>query len=123
MIPSLHLGVPPDLDRTGNETGRSGPDKEGRIILSSMHRKAGLFLLLGMSAVAATAQSEYGTSQPQPAAVSSPVAGAIAQWNALRQSDSNPFYSYSAFLTRYRGWPGEAGLRRSAERRLSMETV
>ena len=48
------------MDRTGNETGRSGPDKEGRIILSSMHRKAGLFLLLGMSAVAVTAQEVRG---------------------------------------------------------------
>ena len=111
------------LDRTGNETGRSGPDKEGRIILSSMHRKAGLFLLLGMSAVAVTAQGEYGVPEPPSAAVSSPVAGAIAQWNALRQSDNNSFSSYAAFLTRYRGWPGEAGLRRSAERRLSTETA
>jgi len=89
-----------------------------------MHRKAGLFLLLGMSAVAVTAQSDFGTSQPPPpAAVSSPVAGAISQWNALRQSDNNSFVSYASFLTRYRGWPGEAGLRRSAERRLSTESA
>jgi soluble lytic murein transglycosylase len=89
-----------------------------------MHRKAGLFLLLGMSAVMATAQSDQVVPDPPPgAAVSSPVAGAIAQWNALRQSDNNSFASYSAFLTRYRGWPGEAGLRRSAERRLSTETA
>jgi soluble lytic murein transglycosylase len=87
-----------------------------------MHRKAGLFLLLGMSAVAVTAQDQYVPSPPS-AAVSSPVAGAIAQWTTLRQSDSNSFTSYAAFLTRYRGWPGEAGLSRSAERRLSAETV
>jgi soluble lytic murein transglycosylase len=89
-----------------------------------MHRKAGLFLLLGMSAVAVTAQSEYLQPDPPPAAaISSPVAGAVAQWNALRQSDNNAFSSYASFLTRYRGWPGEAGLRRSAERRLSTETA
>ena len=88
-----------------------------------MHRKAGLFLLLGMSAVAVTAQSSYAPSPPPPVTTASPVAAAIAQWNALRQSDNNSFSSYSAFLTRYRGWPGEAGLRRSAERRLSTETV
>ena len=105
-----------------NETGRSATDKEGRIILSSMHRKAGLFLLLGMSAVAVTAQDQYVPAPPS-AAMSSPVAGAIAQWSALRQSDNNSFYAYSSFLTRYPGWPGEAALRRSAERRLSSETV
>ena len=86
-----------------------------------MHRKVGLFLLLGMSAVAVTAQDQYVPAPP--ATVSSPVAGAIAQWNALRQSDTNSFSAYAAFLTRYRGWPGEAGLRRSAERRLSTETA
>ena len=90
--------------------------------MSSMHRKAGLFLLLGMSAVAVTAQDQYVPSPPA-AAISSPVAGAIAQWSALRQSDNESFTSYAAFLTRYRGWPGEAGLRRSAERRLSTEAV
>jgi soluble lytic murein transglycosylase len=90
-----------------------------------MHRKAGLFLLLGMSAVAVTAQSSYRGNDdgaaPAPAA-SGQIAGAVAQWNALRQTDNNSFASYAAFLTRYRGWPGEAGLRRSAERRLSTET-
>ncbi|HYI49381.1 MAG TPA: lytic transglycosylase domain-containing protein [Allosphingosinicella sp.] len=87
-----------------------------------MHRKAALILLLGTSAAAVTAQREYLQPDPRPAAVSSPVAGAIAQWNALRQTDSNNFSAYASFLTRYRGWPGEAGLRRSAERRLSAET-
>lgn len=86
-----------------------------------MHRKAGLFLLLGTFAVPATAQEQYAPPAPS-AAISSPVAGAIAQWTALRQSDNNSFSSYASFLTRYRGWPGEAGLRRSAERRLSTET-
>ncbi len=114
----------PRLDRNANETGRSGPDKEGRIILSSMHRKAGLFLLLGMSAVAVTAQSSYRETDNAPSAPapSGQIAGAVAQWNTLRQSDNNSFSSYASFLTRYRGWPGEAGLRRSAERRLSTET-
>src|SRR6185369_5959561 len=90
---------------------------------SSMHRKAGLFLLLGMSAAGVVAQSTYQQSDPAPAAISSPVAGAVAQWNALRQTDNNSFSSYANFLTRYRVWPGEAGLRRSAERRLSTESA
>ena len=89
-----------------------------------MHRRAGLFLLLGMSAVAVTAQNLY-TPAPRPpqSAAASSISSAVAQWNALRQSDNNSFASYASFLIRYRGWPGEAGLRRSAERRLSTEPV
>jgi len=91
-----------------------------------VQRKAGLFLLLGVSAAAAVAAQDAGPRQPgfaqfRPAAPSSPVAASIAQWNSLRQSDSLPFSSYSSFLARHRGWPGETAMRRSAERRLSME--
>jgi soluble lytic murein transglycosylase len=110
-----------------------------------MHKGAGLFLLLGVS-VAAVAGSTVGVpasirdSLPSPPRVmrtaatalaqaparpaqSSAIAGTVARWNSLRQSDSLPFSSYASFLTTYRGWPGEAGLRRSAERRLSVEAV
>ena len=91
-----------------------------------MHRRAGLFLLLGASAAAGVAAQSVGSAQPsfsqfQPPAPPSPVAPGIAQWTSLRQSDSLPFSSYAAFLARHRGWPGEAAMRRSAERRLSME--
>jgi len=48
--------------------------------------------------------------------VSSAISQALAQWNSLRQSDSFPFTSYASFLMRYRGWPGESSLRRTAER-------
>ena len=47
---------------------------------------------------------------------SSSINHAVAQWNSLRQSDTLPFSHYAAFLTRYRGWPGESALRRTAER-------
>ncbi|SMF78870.1 lytic transglycosylase domain-containing protein [Allosphingosinicella indica] len=50
------------------------------------------------------------------------VSQAIAQWNSLRQSDSYPFSSYSAFLTRYRGWPGETAMRRTAERAINLDS-
>ena len=92
-----------------------------------MHRRAGLFLLLGASAAAGVAAQSVGPAGPgltqfqPPPAPSSPVAASIAQWNSLRQSDSLPFSSYAAFLARHRGWPGEAAMRRSAERRLSLE--
>ena len=76
-----------------------------------------------MAAVAARsalpAQPDF--TQFRPAAPSSPLAASIAQWNSLRQSDSLPFSSYASFLARHRGWPGENAMRRSAERRLSIE--
>jgi peptidoglycan lytic transglycosylase len=95
-----------------------------------MHRRAGLFLLLGVSAAAAAVAQSGGQqaapspfAQLRPPVAASPVASSIAQWNSLRQSDSLPFTSYASFLARHRGWPGETAMRRSAERRLSMETV
>ena len=47
----------------------------------------------------------------------------IARWNSLRQSDALPFSSYSSFLTSHRGWPGEASLRRTAERKIDPNSV
>ena len=94
-----------------------------------MQTRAGLFLLLGASAATVAAQSvapppaQPSFSQFRPAAPYSPVAADIAQWNALRQSDSLSFSSYASFLSRTRGWPGEAAMRRSAERRLSSEAA
>jgi soluble lytic murein transglycosylase len=43
----------------------------------------------------------------------------LAQWRILRNKDGHPFSSYASFLTRYGGWPGESGLRRSAERAIN----
>jgi len=115
-----------------------------------MHRKAALIILLGVSTAGfAThsfapialahapdgvrlasllpigamiqAQQSYVPASPPP--VYSPIASSIALWTSLRQSDSYPFSSYSSFLARNRGWPGEDALRRAAERRLSNEAV
>ncbi|MGE5722364.1 MAG: lytic transglycosylase domain-containing protein [Sphingomonadales bacterium] len=47
----------------------------------------------------------------------------VAQWNVLRQSDRLPFASYSSFLTQYRGWPGEAAMRKTAERSIDPATT
>lgn len=43
---------------------------------------------------------------------------AISEWNAVRQSDALPFAAYARFLIAHPGWPGEAALRKSAERAL-----
>jgi soluble lytic murein transglycosylase len=108
--------------------------------MSSMHRKA-LTLAMFFASVAAVAttitptvkplpvisvQSSLGrVPPPQPApyrpvpVYHSPapqISQAVATWTSLRQTDNLPFSSYAGFLTQYRGWPGENGLRRSAER-------
>ncbi|HEY0413652.1 MAG TPA: transglycosylase SLT domain-containing protein [Allosphingosinicella sp.] len=67
---------------------------------------------------------EAAAPPPQPPAFSIPpaVSSALAQWNSLRQSDRNPFSAYAAFLLAHRGWPGEAGLRKSAEKAISPDS-
>jgi soluble lytic murein transglycosylase len=57
-----------------------------------------------------------------PSSVSPALASAIARWHSLRQSDDQPFSSYASFLSTYRGWPGETGLRRAAEKAISPDT-
>ncbi|MDP8913015.1 MAG: lytic transglycosylase domain-containing protein [Pseudomonadota bacterium] len=53
---------------------------------------------------------------PAVAAVSPVASAALARWRSLRQASGLPFSSYASFLTSHRGWPGEASLRRAAER-------
>ena len=53
----------------------------------------------------------------------SPIGSDIARWNALRQTDGLPFSSYASFLIGHRGWPGEAAMRRTAERRIDPGSV
>jgi soluble lytic murein transglycosylase len=60
---------------------------------------------------------------PAPAPAYRPATGidyAVTRWRQLRQSDRLPFSSYASFLTRYRGWPGEAAMRRSAEQAIDL---
>ena len=47
-----------------------------------------------------------------------PIDGVIAQWNMIRRTENLPFSSYAVFLMNHRDWPGEAQLRRVAERAL-----
>ncbi|HEY6917296.1 MAG TPA: transglycosylase SLT domain-containing protein [Allosphingosinicella sp.] len=54
---------------------------------------------------------------------SSAISQALAQWNSLRQSSNQPFQAYAAFLTTYRGWPGENGLRKDAEKAIDPATT
>ncbi|HEX8527997.1 lytic transglycosylase domain-containing protein [Allosphingosinicella sp.] len=70
---------------------------------------------LALGPVAGTVQQPF---VPRPAVPLPAIAGDIARWHSLRQSDNLPFSSYASFLTAHRGWPGEDGLRRTAERQI-----
>src|SRR3954463_9840176 len=93
-----------------------------------MQSKVNVWLLIA-SAAAANGGAVQNQSVPYPApqlsspASSSGIAADIDRWNALRQSDTLPFSSYAAFLLSHRDWPGEAGMRRAAEQRLSQESA
>jgi soluble lytic murein transglycosylase len=56
---------------------------------------------------------------PSVAPAYDPVRVAIAEWNRLRQSDNFAFADYARFLIAHPGWPGEAAMRRTAEKRLA----
>lgn len=115
-------------------------------MMSSMHTKAlTITLLLGSAvAVGATiapsvatkviplavqaapaAQPPYQPAMRQafPPPPSPRVSSAVAQWKSLRQTDSLPFSSYASFLRNHRGWPGETGLRNTAERAINPDST
>ena len=102
-----------------------------------MHKRAGLFLLLGASAaaIAGSTVGQLQVSKPVPppvapaavapmaavvqtAPTANAIATSIARWNSLRQSDNLPFTAYASFLLSHRGWPGETAMRRTAERQI-----
>ncbi len=116
--------------------------------MSSMHKKAVTLALLlaSAAAVGATVSSQpvvdttggaqipqYPQPQsgqyPQPQSytpsvpvASSRISSVIERWRSLRQSDGLPFSSYASFLASHRGWPGEAAMRRTAERAINPDT-
>jgi soluble lytic murein transglycosylase len=119
-------------------------------MMSSMHKKALTLALLAGSAatvgaaIAPSAQYQYQPQQAQPMQaapqpvqqyqpqqayrpamqpVSPRITAAIERWSSLRQTDSLPFSSYASFLTSHRGWPGEAAMRRTAERAIDPMTT
>lgn len=102
----------------------SAPDKDARPIKSSMTKTllAGFAFIIAGPAVA----QDLLSAPPTRSSVVATTAGlspAVAQWNALRQSDALPFSSYAQFLMAHPGWPSEAALRKSAERALQPDTA
>ena len=97
----------------------SAPDKDRAPIKSSMTK----LLLAGfvLTVAAPAAAQDLLAAPPTRSAVVATSAGlssAVAQWNAIRQSDALPFTSYAEFLIAHPGWPNETALRKSAERAL-----
>lgn len=71
----------------------------------------------GLPACAQPVPGTSGTTLPN-----SPLAVALAEWRALQQSESLPFANYARFLLNHPGWPGEAVLRKSAEKNLRADS-
>ena len=91
-----------------------------------------MIFVVAAAGAAVLAASQYGSvSAPQgaPAPVPSPaaplpgMAQPLAQWKVLQQTDALPFDSYVSFLTAHPGWPGEAAMRRTVERKASDPNV
>ncbi len=83
-----------------------------------------IFLVAGLLSWPVVAQQVEDTqaaaaapaTSVQPVAAANPMAVPLAQWNSLRRIDNLPFASYANFLAVYEDWPGEASIRRNAER-------
>ena len=87
--------------------------------MSSM-RSVGILGTIFLSTMAAASMQQ--SRAPAPAAQTSSQAGvydinyAIADWRRLRASGGYSFADYARFVNSNPGWPGETGIRRSAEK-------
>ncbi len=92
--------------------------------MSSMTRRfiaSTSILAAALAAPAVVSAQDLLAPQPRQSAQAvndSALSVAISEWNSLRQSDALPFSSYARFLVAHPGWPGDAALRKSAERAL-----
>ncbi|MET0270014.1 MAG: lytic transglycosylase domain-containing protein [Sphingomonas sp.] len=88
---------------------------------------AGVLLTASVAAAAALTADQrawYGARLNVPGATPAPpapaqmdaIGEALVRWNRLRQSDGLPFADYAGFLLAWPGWPGEAAMRRTAEK-------
>jgi soluble lytic murein transglycosylase len=87
--------------------------------MSSM-RSAGIFSSILLSTVAA-ASAQQTSPTPPVGAVAAQAAVydinyALADWRRLRASEGYAFADYARFVIANPGWPGESGIRRSAEK-------
>ena len=113
------------------ERETQGPNRFASPALSSRARRlfTAAAVLVSTAAIAATvtpelqpdrtdAAASFAPASPAPAWRDDLLQQAVAEWRRLRQSDSLAFVDYANFLLAHPGWPGEAGMRRAAERRI-----
>jgi soluble lytic murein transglycosylase len=81
-----------------------------------MRRAAFLLPLLAMAASSSAQVLQQPSYRPAYPDISSDIDWAIADWRRLRQSDGYSFGEYARFLNANPGWPGEATMRRNAEK-------
>ena len=84
--------------------------------MSSMRRAAFLLPVLVMAASGSAQAPLQQSYRPAYPALSNDIDWAIADWRRLRQSDGYSFGEYARFLNANPGWPGEATMRRNAEK-------
>jgi soluble lytic murein transglycosylase len=84
--------------------------------MSSMWRIALTIPLFLVAATTSSAQHATSATYPPGSTYVPAVAPAIEQWRTLRQSSGYRFADYATFLIANPGWPGEASIRRWAER-------
>ncbi len=86
------------------------------------HWKAGTLLSSVMAvSLAAVAQPALAQSPgPSSAASTSGISSAVFQWKALQQG-SFPFSTYASFMLANPGWPGEAAMRKAAEKAIVVD--
>lgn len=85
-------------------------------MMSSMSRSALLLPLLLMTATSASTQAPARQFVAAPVASFADINASIGDWQRLRRSDRYSFADYARFLVRNPGWPGEAAMRRNAEK-------
>jgi soluble lytic murein transglycosylase len=92
--------------------------------MSSM-RSVGIFSSILLSTVAAAASVQQSSPAPAPRAATTPANSqaavydinyALGDWRRLRASEGYAFADYARFVNANPGWPGESGIRRSAEK-------
>jgi soluble lytic murein transglycosylase len=95
----------------------SPPNRGSSSLLSSVPtRIVPALLLIGTALLTSPALADANFPAYQGPRSDSVLSSTIAQWKSLQQSDSYSFATYASFLISNPGWPGEAALRKSAER-------
>lgn len=81
-----------------------------------MRRAAILLPLLALAATGSAQAPWQPSARPAYAPANSDIDWALADWRRLRQSDGYSFADYARFLIANPGWPGEATMRKNAEK-------